>query len=86
LINHPISCGGLIVEPGDLMLGDADGVCVVPKAEAEIVLQRATIRVAEKARSRERFAGGETLWDLAELRATAEAKGLSEEPVGPVGG
>jgi 4-hydroxy-4-methyl-2-oxoglutarate aldolase len=81
LINHPISCGGVIVEPGDLVLGDDDGVCVVPKAEAETVLEQATARVEEEGRGRQRFAGGEALWDLGGLRAVAAAKGLREEPI-----
>jgi 4-hydroxy-4-methyl-2-oxoglutarate aldolase len=81
LINHPVSCGGAIVEPGDLVLGDEDGVCVVPKAEANAVLERATARLAEEGLSRERFARGDTLWDLGGLRAVAAAKGLREEPI-----
>lgn len=81
LINHPISCGGVIVEPGDLVLGDDDGVCVVPKAEATTVLEQATARLEDEGRSRERFARGETLWDLGGLQAVAAAKGLREEPI-----
>ncbi|HEX3061261.1 MAG TPA: RraA family protein, partial [Usitatibacter sp.] len=33
-INHPISCGGISVNPGDLIVGDADGVVVVERAKA----------------------------------------------------
>lgn len=36
-INVPVSCGGTAVLPGDLVLGDADGVVVVPRASAETV-------------------------------------------------
>jgi 4-hydroxy-4-methyl-2-oxoglutarate aldolase len=81
LVNHPISCGGVIVEPGDLVLGDADGVCVVPRAAADSVLEQARARVADEHASRERFARGETLWDLAGFQQLAVAKGLREEPV-----
>ncbi|TDC96114.1 4-carboxy-4-hydroxy-2-oxoadipate aldolase/oxaloacetate decarboxylase, partial [Nonomuraea deserti] len=81
LVNHPVSCGGVIVEPGDLILGDDDGVCVVPKADAAYVLERATIRLQEEQRSRARFAQGETLWSTAGFQETAVAKGLREEPV-----
>lgn len=37
-VNHPISCGGVVVHPGDIVVGDADGVVVVPKDVARNVL------------------------------------------------
>lgn len=53
-INVPISCGGTVVMPGDIIVGDRDGVAVVPRAHAEEVLalvaalmQRETKRIAE---------------------------------------
>ena len=53
-INVPISCGGTVVMAGDIVVGDRDGVVVVPRANAEEVLslvaalvQRETKRVAE---------------------------------------
>jgi len=36
-VNHAISCGGVPVSPGDIVVGDRDGVVVVPRAEAEAV-------------------------------------------------
>ena len=38
-INVPISCGGTVVAPGDIVVGDADGVVVVPRGDAEVVLR-----------------------------------------------
>lgn len=53
-INVPISCGGVVVCPGDIVVGDRDGVVVVPRAHAEEVLsavvelmERESKRVAE---------------------------------------
>jgi regulator of RNase E activity RraA len=53
-INVPISCGGTVVSPGDIIVGDADGIAVVPRAMAaeivELVLQlmdREKKRIAE---------------------------------------
>lgn len=42
-INVPIGCGGAAVHPGDLVVGDADGVVVVPRDHAEEVLERALV-------------------------------------------
>jgi len=38
-INVPISCGGVVVSPGDIVVGDADGIAVVPRGEAVDVLR-----------------------------------------------
>lgn len=40
-INVPISCGGVSITPGDIIIGDADGVVVIPQADAEKVLEKA---------------------------------------------
>ncbi len=51
--NVPVACGGVTVHPGDLIVGDLDGVVVVPRAHVEAVLQMATEieeREAEQAR------------------------------------
>jgi regulator of RNase E activity RraA len=51
--NEPVECGGIRVHPGDLIVGDIDGVVVVPKDQVEDVLKMATEieeREAEQAR------------------------------------
>ena len=45
-INTPIMCGGVRVEPGDLVVGDSDGVCVIPKAHIDVVLAEAETKLA----------------------------------------
>ncbi|MBF4693152.1 RraA family protein [Fusibacter ferrireducens] len=42
-VNVPIAIGGVIVMPGDILVGDSDGVIVIPKADAETVLAEAKI-------------------------------------------
>jgi regulator of RNase E activity RraA len=39
-VNFPISCGGVVVMPGDIVIASADGIVVVPKADAQYVLQQ----------------------------------------------
>lgn len=40
-VNVPISCGGVSIAPGDIILGDSDGVIVIPRKDAQEVLQQA---------------------------------------------
>ena len=57
-INWPISCGGISVNPGDLIVGDADGVVVVEREKAESLLDMAAKKVAdERARIADIVAG-----------------------------
>ena len=47
-INWPISCGGVAVNPGDLVVGDADGVVVVERGKAASLLDAAAKKVADE--------------------------------------
>ena len=66
-LNQPVACGGLSVAPGDLVLGDADGVVVVPRADAEEILERASKQIEKEAMLRRQIEAGETLFDLLDL-------------------
>ncbi len=48
-INYPISAGGIVINPGDVIVGDSNGVVVVPRAAAEDVLGRLQARAALEA-------------------------------------
>jgi len=45
VINAPINCGGITVKPGDLVVGDADGISVVPRERLEEVLEKAEAKL-----------------------------------------
>jgi RraA family protein len=60
-INVPISCGGVVVNPGDIVLGDGDGVLIVPPREAQAILERAKGKLAKELKTRESIAAG--TWD-----------------------
>ena len=63
-INVPVSLDGMVVEPGDLVLGDADGVLSVPYAEVTTVLSAAQRKLASEVTSlRDAASGGrDTSW------------------------
>ena len=58
-INDSISCGGVAVSPGDIILGDDDGVTVVPLAQADEVLDASLKRMANEADILNKLATGE---------------------------
>ena len=73
-INIPVSCAGLVVLPGDLVVGDADGVIAVPAAEVEQVLVKTHAHLKKEAAIREGNRTGTT--DAERFDATLRAKGL----------
>ena len=73
-INVPIACAGLVVQPGDLMLADADGVIAIPAAEAPALLEAARAHLVREARIRAANAAGTT--DPERFDAVLRAKGL----------
>jgi 4-hydroxy-4-methyl-2-oxoglutarate aldolase len=63
-IDIPIECAGVAVAPGDLIVGDADGVVVVPRAAEEAALTRAFAKVTGEDRTRDELAAGASLKDV----------------------
>jgi regulator of RNase E activity RraA len=63
-IDVPVECGGVRVESGDLVFGDADGVVVVPRAIETDILAAALAKVEGEDRTREALARGEKLADV----------------------
>ena len=54
----PVSCGGAVVHPGDIVFGDADGVIVMPPDNYERYLEKAEAAAAREVKMREDFAQG----------------------------
>lgn len=71
-VNLPISCGGVAVQPGDIVVGDYDGIAVIPPQDAPGVIERGTKKIAaEQAREREIVDEGKhhQSWLIPTLRA-----------------
>jgi 4-hydroxy-4-methyl-2-oxoglutarate aldolase len=78
-INVPVSCGGVPVRPGDIIVGDADGVMVVPQEHAADVLAKAQAAVAKEQGMRERILKGEYIYDMLKLGEVVKGLGIVEK-------
>jgi 4-hydroxy-4-methyl-2-oxoglutarate aldolase len=63
-INCPINCGGIAVSPGDVVIGDNNGVVVVPHGRVEDVLKTSSDIKQKEKKIRERVLNGESLYDI----------------------
>jgi 4-hydroxy-4-methyl-2-oxoglutarate aldolase len=75
-VNIPIVCAGAIVNPGDVVIADDDGVVVVPREQAAEVAQAAAAREQKEAINRKRLASGELGLDIYDMREKLQKAGL----------
>jgi len=62
--NCPVECGGVLVNPGDIVFGDVDGVVIIPKAEAQDIIEGALEKVGRENLTRKELEKGALLRDV----------------------
>ena len=75
-MNIPVSCGDALVNPGDVIVADNDGVVVVPRLKVAEVLEKAAARTAREEEMRSRYGSGELGIDINNMRPRLAEKGL----------
>ena len=81
-VQVPVVCGDRLIHPGDVIVADDDGVCVVARSDAGTVLEAAKARAAAEEDKRALYASGQLSLDVnPALRAGLQQKGLVYEQV-----
>ncbi len=75
-VNVPVVCAGALVNPGDIVIADDDGICIVATADAAAVLEKADARAAIEESKRQRMAAGELGLDIYDMRPRLAQMGL----------
>lgn len=76
-VNVPVVCAGILINPGDVIIGDADGVVCVPQERVFEAIDAGQARIDKENKTRSRLANGELGLDMYNLRPKLEALGVT---------
>ncbi len=79
LINHPIIFGGTVVNPGDIVLGDDDGMVIVDRSKCDEIYASSAKRVEKEIQKAELLKTGKTSVELDKLDKIFDALGMQED-------
>lgn len=82
-INVPVTCGGRTVEPGDIVVGDRDGVAVIPPAQAADVRSAAEAKLQREANLQAEAKSGTYLYDTLDLDERFDRHDVESVPLAP---
>ena len=77
-VNAPVVCDGVLVQPGDLIVADGDGVICIPKADAAAVVDGALARMRKEDDLARQIAEGAAAWDLSGAAASYASMAVDE--------
>jgi len=78
-INHPLNLDNITIHPGDLILGDRDGLVVVQREEAKEVFEKSVAREEKEKGIKERLRHGESTLNIYGFGDILKSRGLTEE-------
>lgn len=75
-VNVPVVCAGQSIRPGDIVIADVDGVCIVPREKGPEVVKAGQARLEKEAKNREKLRAGELGLDMYGLRSKLNELGV----------
>lgn len=78
MVNTPVTCDGVLVNPGDLIVADGDGVICAPRSEAAATVQAAVARMRKEDEMAKAVARGEAVWELGGSAASYATMDIEE--------